>query len=99
MLRNSLSLDCQWTALKSGTEFLGPEDTKSELRKLFAGKEEKDEDGEEMEVEDEDEDVMDSRVPDNIKKMFDKPIAMSALGGMIWLVSVLYLPICAKIDF
>ena len=33
MLRSSLSVDCQWTALKAGTEFLRPEDTKDEDRK------------------------------------------------------------------
>lgn len=81
MLRSSLSVDCQWTALKAGTEFLRPEDTKDELRKLFAPKPTGDDD--EMAVE-EDDAGEDARIPPNIVEMYDKPIAMSALGGMIW---------------
>lgn len=84
MLRSALSVDCQWTALKAGTEFLRPEDTREELKKLFKPKA-FDEDGEPMEVEDDDDDE-DARVPENIRIMYDKPIAMSALGGMIWCV-------------
>lgn len=73
LLRSCLSIECQWTALKPGTEFLREEDTKAELRRLFRGERD-------MAV-DEDED---SVVPNSIKIMYDKPIAMSALGGMIW---------------
>lgn len=76
LLRSCLSIDCQWTALKEGTEFLRSEETKVELRKLFKGA--KGDEGE-MEVDDEEE-----VVPEKIRSMYDKPVAMSALGGMIW---------------
>lgn len=70
LLRSCLSVECQWTALKPGTEFLREDDTKAELRKLFGkGADDNDED---------------SAVPANVRAMYDKPIAMSALGGMIW---------------
>ncbi|KAJ8294900.1 DNA mismatch repair protein msh6 [Rhodotorula toruloides] len=84
LLRNCLGLECQWTALKEGKEFLNAEDAKDEVVKLFVastkgGAGEGDE--EEMEVDgQDDEDV----VPESIRKMYDKPVAMSALGGMIW---------------
>ena len=74
MLRNTLSIDCQWTALKPGTQFLRAEDTVDELKKLFKSK-----DGE-IEVDGDEE----AGIPDAIKKMYDKPVAMAALGGMIW---------------
>lgn len=74
MLRNTLSLDCQWTALKPGTQFLRAEDTVDELKKLFKKKDDS------MEVDDDEE----AAIPDAIKKMYDKPVAMAALGGMIW---------------
>ena len=83
MLRNSLSIDCQWTALKAGTEFLRPEDTKDELRKLF---QKKDGETDDLVVEGEEAEGKDARIPVNIREMYDKPVAMSALGGMIWSV-------------
>jgi DNA mismatch repair protein MSH6 len=83
LLRSALAVDCQWTALKAGTEFLRPDATIVELKKLFKPKL-VDEDGEAMEVEDEDEETEEARIPDNIRQMYGKPIAMSALGGMIW---------------
>lgn len=73
MLRNTLSIDCQWTALKPGTQFLRAEDTVDELKKLF-----KPQDG--MEVDGDD----GAAIPEAIRKMYDKPVAMAALGGMIW---------------
>lgn len=74
MLRNTLSIDCQWTALKPGTQFLRAEDTVDELKKLFKSKDgEMDVDGDEG-----------AGIPEAIKKMYDKPAAMAALGGMIW---------------
>lgn len=73
MLRNTLSIECTWTALKPGTQFLRPEDTVQELKKLFKKK-----GGAGMEVDGEEGDV-----PEAIVKMYDKPIAMTALGGMI----------------
>lgn len=36
ILRNTCPLDCQWTALKPGVEFLDHQDTLEELPKLFA---------------------------------------------------------------
>lgn len=72
-----MGVDCQWTALKEGTEFLRGEETRKELSKLFAGAREG-----EMEEEGDPED----KVPESIKMMYDKPVAMSALGGMIWCV-------------
>ena len=74
MLRNTLSIDCQWTALKPGTQFLRAEDTVDELKKLFKPQDSV------MEVDGDD----DAGIPDAIKKMYDKPVAMAALGGMIW---------------
>jgi DNA mismatch repair protein MSH6 len=78
MLRNILSIDCQWTALKEGSQFLSAEGTRDNLKELFKPPDTGRED-DEMDAED--------RVPDAIKTMYDKPIAMEALGGMIWYVS------------
>ena len=74
LLRNCLGIDCQWTALKEGKEFLRSDDAREEVIKLFKAAKK---DGEEV-VDD------DSLVPDDIRKMYDKPVAMSALGGMVW---------------
>lgn len=85
LLRNTLSIETQWTALKPKTEFLRPEATKQELRKLFGEAEANKFQGkgkQAMEVDDEND--PDRLVPDDIKVMYDKDIAMSALGGMIW---------------
>jgi DNA mismatch repair protein MSH6 len=84
MLRSCLGIDCQWTALKPGTEFLRPEDTKEELVKLFKGAKKGGADDEEMAVEEDDDENGQAAVPESIRSMYDKPIAMSALGGMIW---------------
>lgn len=81
MLRNALSVDCQWSALKTGTEFLEPDATKDELNKLFTPKPADEE--EEMEVE-YDEETIQARIPETVRAMYDKPAAMSALGGMLW---------------
>ncbi|KAK4055994.1 DNA mismatch repair protein msh6 [Microbotryomycetes sp. JL221] len=74
LLRNSLGIDCQWTMLKPGTEFLREDDTKAELRKMFGA------------TQADDDDVMDqdANVPEQIREMYDEPVVMSALGGMIW---------------
>lgn len=81
LLRNCVGIDCQWTALKEGKEFLRAEDAKDEVIKLFKG-DKGDEDGDaEMASEDAD---GDSVLPENIRQMLDKPVAMSALGGMVW---------------
>ncbi|KAK4049028.1 DNA mismatch repair protein msh6 [Microbotryomycetes sp. JL201] len=74
LLRNCLSIDCQWTALKPGLEFLREDDTKAELRKMFRPQ---------------DSDAMDTcdgdvNVPQVIRDMYHEPVCMSALGGMIW---------------
>ncbi|BGO99350.1 DNA mismatch repair protein msh6 [Rhodotorula toruloides] len=84
LLRNCLGLECQWTALKEGKEFLKAEDARDEVVKLFkeskkGGAGEGDE--AEMEVDGADDE---NTVPESIRKMYDKPVAMSALGGMIW---------------
>ncbi|TKA55262.1 hypothetical protein B0A53_02232 [Rhodotorula sp. CCFEE 5036] len=84
LLRNCVGIDCQWTALKEGKEFLRAEDAKDEVIKLF--KENKG-DGEEEEMavdREEEEGAEDGLLPDNIRLMLDKPVAMSALGGMVW---------------
>ena len=78
LVRSCVGVDCQWTALKPGVEFLRADDTRKELGKLFAGARRADE-----EMEDGDEE---KAVPESIKMMYDKPVAMSALGGMIWCV-------------
>ncbi|GAA5881916.1 hypothetical protein JCM16303_003463 [Sporobolomyces ruberrimus] len=79
LLRNCLGIDTQWTALKEGKEFLRADDAREEVIKLFKaaakGKEAS---------EDHDEVDDDSLVPADIRKMYDKPVAMSALGGMVW---------------
>lgn len=87
LLRNCVGIDCQWTALKEGKEFLRAEDAKDEVIKLF--KENKgDGEEEEMAVDgQEGEGAEDGLLPDNIRLMLDKPVAMSALGGMVWCVS------------
>lgn len=81
LVRSCVGEDCQWTALKGGSEFLGPEETRKEVARLFkaAGGE-----GEAMDEGEEEEE--DAAVPQSIRSMYDKPIAMSALGGMIWCV-------------
>lgn len=76
MLRNILSIDCQWTALKPGTQFLRAEDTKEKLKELFGKGQENG-----MDI-----DGDNSAIPAAIVSMYDKPIAMEALGGMIWFV-------------
>ncbi|GEM07599.1 DNA mismatch repair protein MSH6 [Rhodotorula toruloides] len=83
LLRNCLGLECQWTALKEGKEFLNAEDAKGEVVKLFeeSKKGAGENDNEDMEVDGQDDE---SVVPESIRKMYDKPVAMSALGGMIW---------------
>ncbi len=84
LLRNCVGIDCQWTALKEGKEFLRAEDAKDEVIKLF--KENKgNAEEEEMAVDGEEgEGAEDGLLPDNIRLMLDKPVAMSALGGMVW---------------
>ncbi|GAA5966543.1 hypothetical protein JCM3765_000953 [Sporobolomyces pararoseus] len=74
LLRNCLGIDCQWTALKEGKEFLRGDDAKEEVLKLFkaANKDNAPEVDEEL------------LVPEDIRKMYDRPVAMSALGGMVW---------------
>ncbi|GAA5834415.1 hypothetical protein JCM5353_008937 [Sporobolomyces roseus] len=72
LLRNCLGIDCQWSALKEGKEFLRSEDAKDEVLKLFKAAKKG------QEVSD------DELVPEDIRKMYEKPLAMSALGGMIW---------------
>ncbi|KAM0787401.1 hypothetical protein ACM66B_003486 [Microbotryomycetes sp. NB124-2] len=76
LLRNCLSIDCQWTALKPGTEFLREEDTKAELRKMFRPQD----GGDAMDTGDD----QDANVPQVIRDMYNEPVCMSALGGMIW---------------
>ncbi|GAA5837892.1 hypothetical protein JCM9279_004059 [Rhodotorula babjevae] len=79
LLRNCLGLECQWTALKEGKEFLAADVARDELVKLFK---EGLRGGEKvMDVDDPDEDAV---VPKNVRAMYDKPVAMSALGGMVW---------------
>lgn len=80
VLRNALSIDCQWAALKAGTEFLRAEDTRLELQKLFTPKPAH----EDQEIEEEEEEAVEARIPETIKNMYDKHVAMSALGGMLW---------------
>ncbi|GAA5901645.1 hypothetical protein JCM6882_006031 [Rhodosporidiobolus microsporus] len=80
LLRSCLGLECQWTALKEGKEFLRPQDAKDEVERLFAEVGKGKEGGEEMEVEGVAEGEV---VPESIRQMYDKPVAMSALGGMI----------------
>ncbi|TNY21923.1 muts domain V-domain-containing protein [Rhodotorula diobovata] len=82
LLRNCLGLECQWTALKEGKEFLTAENAREEVVKLF--KESKSTGEADMEVEGENEGEGEATVPESIRKMYDKPVAMSALGGMVW---------------
>ncbi|GAA5982227.1 hypothetical protein JCM10908_004792 [Rhodotorula pacifica] len=86
LLRNCVGIDCQWTALKEGKEFLRAEDARDEVVKLFKeNKQGKEADEEEMAVDrEEGEGGDDALLPDNIRVMLDKPVAMSALGGMVW---------------
>ncbi|GAA6023217.1 hypothetical protein JCM10207_004484 [Rhodosporidiobolus poonsookiae] len=86
LLRSCVGLECQWTALKEGKEFLAPEHAQEEVETLFREQGKK-KDGEEvgMEVDGEGAEAEGGDVvPENIRKMYDKPVAMSALGGMIW---------------
>ncbi|GAA6027763.1 hypothetical protein JCM8097_008022 [Rhodosporidiobolus ruineniae] len=80
LLRSCLPIDCQWTALKEGKEFYDAAQAKDEVEKLFREAKEKEGGEEEMEVDGEAGEV----VPENIRAMYDKPVALSALGGMIW---------------
>jgi DNA mismatch repair protein MSH6 len=79
LLRNCLGIDCQWTALKEGREFLRSDDARDEVIKLFrAARKGKETSSDDEDVED------DALVPEDIRKMYEKPLAMSALGGMVW---------------
>ncbi|GAA5968892.1 hypothetical protein JCM11641_000769 [Rhodosporidiobolus odoratus] len=86
LLRSCLGLECQWTALKEGKEFLREEEAREEVEKLFAvtGKGMKQGEGEGEMEDDGQEEEQATAVPESIRKMYDKPVAMSALGGMIW---------------
>ncbi|GAA5880636.1 hypothetical protein JCM3774_000560 [Rhodotorula dairenensis] len=86
LLRNCVGIDCQWTALKEGKEFLRAEDAKDEVIKLFKENRAADEEAE-MDVdgaEGGENGGDDAVLPDNIRLMLDKPVAMSALGAMVW---------------
>ena len=78
LLRNTLSLDCQWTALKPEKEFLTADAARVEIRHMFAAHD----GGGAMDV-DGDESAG-ATLPEAIRQVYDKPVAMSALGGMIW---------------
>ncbi|GAA5904211.1 mismatch repair ATPase MSH6 [Sporobolomyces salmoneus] len=75
LLRNCLGIDCQWSALKEGKEFLRSDDAKEEVLKLFKAAKKQDDQAAASE---------DDLVPEDIRKMYDKPLAMSSLGGMVW---------------
>jgi DNA mismatch repair protein MSH6 len=79
VLRNTISLDCHWTALKPGVEFLTPEDTLSELRTLLASSSR----GDAMQVDEEDGD--DASLPMAVRTMKSREAneALSALGAMV----------------
>ncbi|SDA02255.1 BZ3501_MvSof-1269-A2-R1_C50g00263 [Microbotryum saponariae] len=91
LLRSCLSIDTQWTALKAGTEFKRADDTRKSLVKLFKQAKEANSsnDGIDVETAAEEEEV--ALVPESIRSMYDKPLAMSALGGMIWYLEQLNL--------
>lgn len=82
VLRSSVSLECQWTALKPGTEFLRPEDTKRELVKLFTPAKKADDENGDLDMHGDE--ATGPSIPEAITKMYDQDQAMSALGGMIW---------------
>jgi DNA mismatch repair protein MSH6 len=80
VLRNTISLDCQWTALKSGTEFLTPEDALSELRPLFVSESRGSGKEDAMQV-----DGDDACLPEAVRTMVSRDAheVLSALGAMI----------------
>ncbi|GAA5958465.1 hypothetical protein JCM21900_001479 [Sporobolomyces salmonicolor] len=84
LLRNCLGIDCQWTALKEGKEFLHAEDAKEEVVKLFKEAKNRGKGGDEKGMEVDEEADEETLVPEDIRKMYDKPVALSALGGLIW---------------
>ncbi|CEQ40291.1 SPOSA6832_01905, partial [Sporobolomyces salmonicolor] len=84
LLRNCLGIDCQWTALKEGKEFLHAEDAREEVVKLFKEAKNKGKGGDEKGMEVDEEADEETLVPEDIRKMYDKPVALSALGGLIW---------------
>ncbi|GAA5880264.1 hypothetical protein JCM1840_003414 [Sporobolomyces johnsonii] len=84
LLRNCLGIDCQWTALKEGKEFLRADDAREEVVNLFKEAKNKGKGGDEEGMDVDEEADEEALVPEDIRKMYDKPVALSALGGMIW---------------
>ncbi|SCV67515.1 BQ2448_5126 [Microbotryum intermedium] len=91
LLRSCLSIDTQWTALKAGTEFKRADDTRKSLVKLFKQAKDANSADDDIDVEATAEEDEAALVPESIRSMYDKPLAMSALGGMIWYLEQLNL--------
>ncbi|KDE02450.1 hypothetical protein MVLG_07000 [Microbotryum lychnidis-dioicae p1A1 Lamole] len=91
LLRSCLSIDTQWTALKAGTEFKRADDTRKSLVKLFKQAKEANSSNDDIDVETTAAEEEVALVPESIRSMYDKPLAMSALGGMIWYLEQLNL--------
>lgn len=70
LLRNILPSSTLWQSFKPGKEFMSAEDALEAVKTIFAG-----DDG------DDDQEVV---LPEAISSMLDKPLAMEALGGMVF---------------
>jgi DNA mismatch repair protein MSH6 len=83
VLRNTISLECQWTALKSGSEFLTPEDTLVQLRGVFAS--ESRAGGSAMAMPVDDDNDGDACLPEAVRIMVSRQAheVLSALGAMV----------------
>ncbi|ORY31917.1 muts domain V-domain-containing protein [Naematelia encephala] len=77
-LRNILPSNTQWQSFRQGSEFYEADVTISKLEDLF-------------ETEDDGTDTEKPKIPDAIAAMVDKPIAMEALGGMLFYLKSLNL--------
>lgn len=79
LLRNILPMNASWVSLKPGTEFYTESKTRHELATFF-GANNNDADTEDVEMTD----GVQNGIPEAITSMLDKPLAIEALGGMMF---------------
>ena len=78
LLRNILPSNTRWQSFKEGKEFYSSAETLQKLGDLF-------------ETEDDREGDEKPQIPEAIASMIDKPLAMEALGGMLFYLETLNL--------
>ncbi|KAJ9117461.1 hypothetical protein QFC22_004311 [Naganishia vaughanmartiniae] len=78
LLRNILPMNASWVSLKPETEFYDENKTRRELATFFGSKDTSD--AEDVEMADDTQ----NGIPEAITSMLDKPLAIEALGGMMF---------------